>query len=134
MASVQSKNHSSSAELLEAAERLNAVEFDRFVSDVVTLRAQRQAPRLGLTESQLLKTINQGLPEDRQVRFNQLIEQRQAEALTAEEMDELVSLTNQAEQLDDARFEAVTQLAALRKVSVEVLLKSLGLPSANHAG
>ena len=115
------------ADLLKAAEKLNAPELDRFVSDVVKLRAQRVAPSLPGIESDLFNMINAGLPEDLQTRLEELWEKRDSESLTPPELQELLTLTEEAERLDVARLAALAELASLRKTSLESLMQSLGL-------
>ncbi|MDF5724674.1 MAG: hypothetical protein PUP91_30265 [Rhizonema sp. PD37] len=59
--------------------------------------------------------INQGLDDQLQDRFNQLIAKRQALTITDAELEELIQLTDRIEQLDAERIESLTELARLRR-------------------
>ncbi|MHC5610902.1 MAG: hypothetical protein ACYTXA_07760 [Nostoc sp.] len=59
-----------------------------FVTHVLLLRAQREAPRLSLSESELLLKINHGIPDQLQNRFNQLIAKPEALTITDAELEE----------------------------------------------
>ena len=76
MPTIHVEAHLSRRDLLKATEQLDPAEFQQFVADVLGLRAQRQAPRLSANESDLLLTINRGLPEDvqRQERWQIAVE------------------------------------------------------------
>jgi hypothetical protein len=47
-------------ELLRAVGQLNQADLEQFVSQVIALRAKRQAPSLPRAESELLLKINEG--------------------------------------------------------------------------
>jgi hypothetical protein len=47
------------------------------VAEVLKLRAQQEAPNLSALESELLLKINQGISEEMQQRFDQLVAKRQ---------------------------------------------------------
>jgi hypothetical protein len=117
----------SQEQLLRAVEQLKPDELDRFVAQVVALRAARVAPNLPHDEAVLLQRINTGLSAELQQRFDELVERRQQELLTQAEHTELVALTDQIEQRDAERTEALVQLALLRHLSVRELMQTLGL-------
>jgi hypothetical protein len=56
----------STEQLLNAIAQMPSTELEVFVEQVLKLRAQRQAPSLSSTESELLLKINQGIPTDLQ--------------------------------------------------------------------
>jgi hypothetical protein len=122
----------STKELLKAAERLKPSQLDRFVSDVIALKAQRNAPRLNEAESDLLQKINQGLPPDLQKRWKQLVRKRDARKLTPKEYQELLRLVDQIEELQTKRVKWMIQLAQLRKISVDELMKQIGVQTPTH--
>ena len=64
MPTIQIEAELGQADLLRAVEQLNPAEFDRFVSQVLTLRARREAHSVSSSETELLLRINQGLPEE----------------------------------------------------------------------
>ena len=116
-----------------AVERwVTPAEFERFVSDVLSLRAGREAPRLSATEADLLRRINLGLPDDLRARHDALIDRRRAESLTPAEQDELLALTDQVEAREAERLSALSELARHRGVSLSTLMADLGLPAPTH--
>jgi hypothetical protein len=117
----------STDQLLRAVERLPAQELATFVAQVVALRAQREAPHLSQSETKLLLKINQGLPAQRQRRFDELVAKRQAETITPEEMQELIQITDQIEQRDAQRLAALIELAHLRGTTLDALTATLGI-------
>lgn len=132
MPTIQVEAHLSPRDLLRAAEQLDPAELQQFVTDVLGLRASRQAPRLSAAESALLLIVNQGLPEDLQRRYADLITQRRQQTLTPEEHADLLRLTDQVEQLDVQRLAALSQLAQLRQMTLPALMASLGLRAPAH--
>jgi hypothetical protein len=114
-------------EIFHAIEQLPSTELDDLFIQVLQLRAQRQLPTQVLTESELLKTINVTIPSALQDRFNELVAKRQGITITDEELDELITITDQSEQLNAQRITALTQLAQLRNQSLPQIMKALGI-------
>jgi hypothetical protein len=114
-------------EIFHAIEQLPSTELDDLFIQVLQLRAQRQLPTQVLTESELLKTINVTIPSALQDRFNELVTKRQSLIITEEELDELITITDQSEQLNAQRITALTQLAQLRNQSLPQIMKALGI-------
>lgn len=114
-------------ELLRAVGQLNQSDLEQFVSQVIALRANRQAPSLPRVESELLLKINEEVPSDIQTRYKELIAKRQAEALTPDEYKELLQLTQQVEKLEVRRVEYLAELARLRRTSLTALMENLGI-------
>ncbi len=115
------------AELLKAVGQLSQPDLEQFVSQVIALRAKRNAPSLPRVESELLLKINEGVPPDIQKRYNELIAKRQAEILTPGEYEELLRLTQQVEKLEVRRVEYLAELARLRGTSLTALMENLGI-------
>ncbi len=122
----------STKELLQAVEKLRPSELDQFVSNVIALKAQRQAPHLTIAESDLLRKINQGLPRELKKRWNQLARKRDARKLNPKEYQELLHLVDQIEELQTKRVKWMIQLAQLRKTSIDELMKELGIQTPAH--
>ena len=120
---------SKSKEILKAVEKLRPDELTTFVQDVLKLRAQKVAPCLTATETDLLAKINQALPTKTRTRFEQLSKRRRKESLTAAERREFIAITNQGERLAGQRARALADLATVRKVSVDKLMDQLGFKS-----
>jgi hypothetical protein len=124
---VQVEARLSTDELLKAVGQLSKSELEQFASQIIALRAQRQAPSLPQTEAELLLKINQGVPPEVQKRYDELIAKRRAESLAPEEYDELLHLTDQTENLEARRMEYLTELAHLRHTSLAKLMENLGI-------
>lgn len=127
MPTIQVQSEVSLDALLNGVEQLNTDELEHFADQVLAIRANRRAPSLPLPEAELLQTINQGISQEIQKRFDELTIRRRADILTAEEHQELLQLVDQIEELDAKRMEALGQLAQLRKVSLRTLMSQLDL-------
>jgi DNA replicative helicase MCM subunit Mcm2 (Cdc46/Mcm family) len=119
-------------DLLQAALQLPPVELEKFVTRLFTLKARERVPVLSEREAELLSQIYQGLPLATQQRLNELIEKRQAYSITEAELQALIALTNQVELSDAARLERLIELAHLRNVPLEQLIRQLGLKPVPH--
>jgi hypothetical protein len=114
-------------DLLTAASSLAAADFERFVSDLLALRAQRGAPRLSSAETQLLLRINRGLPPDLRARYDALRAKLLASTLGEDEHAELLRLTAELERLQVERIAALTELSQLRGQKLGALMDELGI-------
>jgi hypothetical protein len=133
MPTIQVQTELSFDELLKAVKQLSASDLEQLMSQVIALQAQRKASSLPKAETDLLLKINQGLPADRQQRFNELVAKRQAETLTPEEHQELLQLTDDIEKSDAKRMQYLTELARLRGISLTALMKDLGIQPPAYA-
>jgi hypothetical protein len=122
----------STDDLIRAVDQLAAGELDEFVRRVLTLRARRQAGSLSPEETGLLQRINQGLPREQQEHYQGLLDRRDTRTLTAQEHQELLRLTDQVEQAEADRAAALVELAQLRQVTVDQVLRDLGIRPASH--
>ena len=119
-------------QLLQAALQMPREELEQFVVRLFALKAQQETPGLSERETELLMKINQGLPSAMQERLNELIDKRQAGAISAKDLRELKKLTDQVEAFDVERLKLLTELAHLRNVSLRKLIKQLGLKPVPH--
>jgi hypothetical protein len=129
---IQVEAQLSPEQLLKAVGQLSTPELDDFAERILTLRAERVAPRLPVDEAALLQQINQGLPDDLQARFDALVARRRAEVLTPQEHAELLALTEKIEQMDARRLEHLVDLSRLRKVPLKQLMEQMGLRPRPH--
>jgi hypothetical protein len=120
--------------LVKVAEQLSPADLQRFRSQVLALSARRAASSVPQSEAQCLMRISQRLPRELQRRYDELIAKRDAETLTAEEHDELLRLSQQAEAIDVQRVEALTTLAQLRRVTLSDVLRQLKIDSPTGSG
>ncbi len=127
MPTVQIKAHLTTRQLLKAVEQMPQEDLDRFVEQVVMLRASQRAPRLSPAESELLERINQGLAAREQQRFDELVTQREVADLTDEENAEYLRLTGLAEALNVERVKALVELARARRSTLRAVMQDLGI-------
>ncbi len=119
-------------EVLHGLSELQKDEFEAFVSKVLSLQAQRKASNLSKDETVLLQKINMRLSLDNGARLEYLNTKLHDVALTKDEHKELMVLLEKVEQLDAERMNAIIQLAALRGVDLEEMMKQLGFPPKPH--
>lgn len=112
-------------DLLEAIEKLPQSELDNLVMSVLQLRARRSSSSIDQSDSQLLSIINRTLPN--QSRFDELVAKRQAEEISQDELEELIGLTDQAEQINVDRIRALSQLAQRRQQTLPQIMETLGI-------
>ena len=132
MPTVQVEAQLNTDELLGAVQQLSKSELDKFVSQVVNLRAKLQTPSLPKKEAVLLQKINQGIPLNLNDKYKKLIVKRQAENLTQEEYKELLLLSDKVEKIEAQRVENLAKLAKLRQVSISDLMNSLGIQAPSY--
>ncbi len=87
--------------------------------------APSQAQRLTRKETALFLKINQGLSERQRRRLDALNEKIEEAMLTEEEHAELLRLTDRVEKLWVERLRAIIDLAKLRKLPPEELMRQL---------
>ena len=117
--------------LLEVAEQLSLPDLEQLLDKLLALRAQRVAPSLSADETSLLMKINNSvLPEEVRHRYRKLIKKRQEENLTEDEYNELLRLSDESEQRQAERLEALIELARLRNTSLRELMNALGIKPA----
>jgi len=133
MPTIQIEADLSSEQLLSAARQLPRREFDQFVLRVLNLRAELGAPVLPAAESELLLKINHPVPDDLQRRYDELLVRRDARTLTPEEHKELLELTDRVELLEAERMSHLIELARLRQITLEELMKQLGFQPPSYA-
>jgi hypothetical protein len=114
--------------LLNAASQLPLDQLDAFVERVVELRAKAVAPSLSSNETALLMRISARPTDAESSRYTELAAKRDAESLTTEEHQELISLGDQIEALDVDRVEALVELARLRQTTLADVMQQLGIP------
>jgi hypothetical protein len=132
MSTIPIEANISTEQLLRAVEHLPRRELDAFVTQVLRLRARRESGSLNKVESDLLLQINAGWPAHVQQRHDELVAKREQETIAAEELQELIALTDEAEQRNVERLQALSALAALRSTTIPHLMTSLGLSAHAH--
>jgi hypothetical protein len=112
-------------DLMGIVSRLSESELERLSSEVNLVRAKRKSSCLSEHESDLLRIINRPAPAELQSRYDELIALRDAEELLPAQHQELLDLTRQAELHNVGRLQALTELASLRKTTLQQLLRDL---------
>lgn len=83
--------------------------------------------RLLAREVDLLQLINRDIPAEARQRYDELNDALSAENITDEEHQELLGLIEQVEQADVERLRHLIELAQLRRLDLDELIKQLGL-------
>ena len=119
-------------QLFNAMLQLPRAELEDLVRRVFSFKAREYAPTLSEKETELLLKINQGLPPAMQQRLNELIDKRQSHTLTQAELEELIHLTDQVELFDAERLQYLIELAHVRGVTLDDVIKKLGIKPIPH--
>ena len=114
-------------EIFSAIERLDSEEAEKLVRRVLQLQAHRKAPHLSARQAELLQEVYRVKRSGFQLRFDELNAKRREFTLTPEEYAELLELTDESERFTVRRLEALVELAQLRRLTLPVLMKRLGL-------
>ncbi len=115
-------------EILNSVERLESSKFEQFYRDLTALRIQKNGmPTLNSIESQLLTTINTEFDPKKWERLTYLDWKLEFGALTAKEEAESLKLAEAYENFSVERLKCLSQLALLRRVSIDTLMQQLGV-------
>ncbi len=110
--------------ITEAAQNLSLPELDAVMERLTTIRAHRRVSALSQTEADLLKRIETAVPLTALQRRKTLKAQRE---LTDEEHSEFARLTDEIETAEAGRIDLLSELAALRGVTLPEVARQLGL-------
>jgi hypothetical protein len=119
-------------QLLNAALQMPRPELERFVARLFALKAREAPPNLSEAETRLLLKINQDLSPAARSRMAELIDKRQAGLISPSELEELIQLTDQAEEIGVERLKCLIELAALRNITLDELMRQLGIKPIPH--
>lgn len=120
-------------DLLEGLSQLKTPELEGVLSKASDILAQRKAPSLSASESELMLKISQGLPQEIQSRYDELSEKMSGDTISHTEHEELLELVDQIELKDAERLEYLLQLSRLRNISLNELFAQLDInPPAVH--
>ena len=132
MPTADAKTKPSTEQVLREAAQLSWEECNDFLRRLTAVRRPPKARRLSKRESELLLKINQGPPPWRQV-YDDLIEKRRTQRLTPRERRQLFKLVDQMEAYNARWLQWLVELAAIRKLTLDELMKHLGLPKHPYA-
>ena len=119
---------------IQSEELLDRVRL--FLKEVESeMKALDKPPALSKEETELLLKINEGLPEEVQLRYNELLIKQSEETMTEAEHKELVQLIPRVEAKGAERMRYLIQLAQLWNISVDEVMERLGIkpPPVIHA-
>ncbi|MBK9013274.1 MAG: hypothetical protein IPM82_03925 [Saprospiraceae bacterium] len=81
----------------------------------------------------MLRKINKGFNIEFWEKYATLVKKRNEASLSQSEYQALLQLSNQIEEANASRIKYLAQLAALRKMDLDDLMKSLGIAPTGHA-
>lgn len=119
-------------ELIKGAEALETAVLEDYIQKILQIRAKRIAKNLDRQEAELLKNINIGLSEEKQLRKAVLWKKRETETLTKSEYEELMNIIDESEALNVTRVINIGKLAQLRAVTPIQLMEDLGIKPKRH--
>jgi hypothetical protein len=103
---------------------------DRYILNALQDRLQdslQPTSVLSKTETDLLEQINLGLSSDRWEDYHDLIAKRRAATLTETEQARLIAISDDIEQANVSRVQALIALAQLRGTDISTLMQELGI-------
>jgi hypothetical protein len=118
-------------DLIAAAQRLDEAELERLYTGVRRMRMPKFGGVLSARETELFEHINRGFDAATTERYRALIRRRKRGTLTEEERREHMALSDLAENIAADRLLAVAELAELRGIPAQEMLRQLGIPSRN---
>jgi hypothetical protein len=99
----------------------------------VGAETKKKVPHLSRKESELLLRISQDLAPQERRRMEELTDKMEFDSITDEEHAELLRLSDETERLAVERLKAVIELAKYRKISVDELMRQLGMEPGKYA-
>jgi hypothetical protein len=124
---MESTSPYTAGQLVEAAGRLPDVELNEFVRQVLRLDANRRAPSLPARETELLQAIFAESCQQDFERYQELLKKRDAQDVSSQELEELLSLSDQIEVVHARRMASIAEMARLRGISLLEMMTQLGV-------
>ena len=117
----------STNQIMSAVQAMPLDELEKLVGDVLAVRAERIAPHITGEESKLLRKIQKTLPKEILQRMKALQVLRDSEKLSQNGYAELAVLIEKLEILHAERLKAVSDLAELRGITLQTVIRQIGL-------
>jgi hypothetical protein len=111
-------------------------ELDRYVSEILEQVSNYEQPTnssVSAQEADLLQRINLAISSETWAEYRRLVARREREEITPEELDLLISITDQIEIANAERIRHLAELAQLRGISLSALMHELGIQPESHA-
>lgn len=118
-------------EVLNNISKLKESDLEKFLMQVGVILARKKASSLPKEESNLLKKINNSLPEITRIRYQTLRKKQQENKLTTNERTELLNLVEVVENADVKRLKAMIMLSQIKNTTLDTLTKELGFYNSN---
>ncbi|HSH05471.1 MAG TPA: hypothetical protein VLL52_23345 [Anaerolineae bacterium] len=115
---------------VQAAAAQTGLSLDGYIQQIILNHlAQKNEASLDSEddEASLLAQVNLGVSSELWQKYYRLVEKRQDESITSEELTNLIGLTDMLEQANINRMQALIKLAKLRQVSLEDLMTQLNI-------
>lgn len=112
-------------DVLNGISKLTTSELENFLTKVAHLVTARKVSRFSEREIELLLIINNKYPEEIWSRYDILHKKLQAENINELESNELDALIEKIEKRSVIWLQALVELANLRKMTVDELMKEL---------
>ncbi len=118
-------------EVLTSISNLDTPDLEYFQQEVSLLLAKRKKPSLKERESILLQKISNRSDPSLWRTYHALHEKMQDEIITPDERQILLSLTDEIENTNVEWLKSIVELAQLRGITPQILMRQLGLTSAH---
>ena len=117
----------SQTQILDAVKQLPTNELEDFVKQVLVFQAKKRANNLSGAETKLLKGIYRKFSAKKLARLKHLREQLQKADLSENEYEDLASLSDSLEIFHARRIKNLVELAKIRGLGLEAMMKQLGI-------
>lgn len=107
--------------------------IERFLAQLIDDKNKQPQSKDAEKEIFLLEKINTGFSSEFWDKYNQLVDKRKAATLTISEHSELLKYSDKIEAANAQRIKYLIQLAQIKQIDLDVLMKNLGIGPANHA-
>ncbi len=128
MASIQLKSRRYElSEVINEIAKLEAQELESFIQEINYLLARKKVPNPTKKELQLITKLYKSLDNNTQKRYDDLTKKLNDESISEKEHEELLTLVETTEAHNINWLQTITELAQLRKTSVEKVIQQLGV-------
>jgi hypothetical protein len=114
-------------EILNGISMLETNEIEQFMQKISKIVAKRKANSLSTKESDLLSSINLGIPQKQQKRFELLSNKLNNRTISSKEHNEMLELIDILELKHAERLKNLIELSQLRNISLDSLMQELQL-------
>lgn len=129
-----SKNGNISFEdLIQSVSNLESNEIMQFMQEMGRVIAARKVKSLSQRETELLKAINDSMPNKLQLAYETLMLKLNNENISEKEHQELLKIVAKVEIYKVKKVECMVELAQLRKISLKQLAQQLNANSLFYA-